>query len=102
MINVPMGTQYTQGLLVTQDGKGTAEGGTNFKFTPWPNVAGGRLGLSVAHERNAQGLSRPAQRRSSSASPRIEPPSTPPLHTAMASTSSGRPAGAGPDRRGDG
>ncbi len=42
-----MGPQYPQGLLVTQDGKDTPEGGTNFKFTPWQNVAGA-LGLKVA------------------------------------------------------
>ncbi|MGB8380482.1 MAG: phytase [Dermatophilaceae bacterium] len=47
VINVPMGSQYPQGLLVTQDGKDTPEAGTNFKFTPWQNVAGA-LGLKVA------------------------------------------------------
>ena len=46
VINVPMGSQYPQGLLVTQDGKDQPAGGTNFKLTPWPKVAGA-LGLVV-------------------------------------------------------
>ena len=33
-------------MLVTQDGKDAPEGGTNFKFTPWPKVATA-LGLQV-------------------------------------------------------
>jgi len=40
VINVPMGDRYPQGMLVTQDGRNDPEGGTNFKFTPWPSVAG--------------------------------------------------------------
>ena len=39
VINVNMGPKYPQGMLVTQDGKDAPEGGTNFKFTPWPSVA---------------------------------------------------------------
>lgn len=46
VINVPMGSQYPQGMLVTQDGKNQSQGGTNFKFTPWPSVAAA-LGLTV-------------------------------------------------------
>ena len=46
VINVSIGGQYAQGMLVTQDGSNAPEGGTNFKFTPWPNVAGA-LGLVV-------------------------------------------------------
>jgi len=46
VINVPMGSSYPQGLLVTQDGKDAPEGGTNFKLTPWPNVAAA-LGLQI-------------------------------------------------------
>ena len=41
-----MGPKYPQGMLVTQDGKDTPEGGTNFKFTPWQSVAGS-MGLVV-------------------------------------------------------
>ncbi|MGV1008068.1 MAG: phytase [Dermatophilaceae bacterium] len=54
VVNVPFGSQYSQGLLVTQDGKDTPEGGTNFKFTPWPNVAGA-LGLVVDPSGTARG-----------------------------------------------
>jgi 3-phytase len=46
VINVPMGSSYPQGLLVTQDGKDAPAGGTNFKLTPWPSVAGA-LGLQI-------------------------------------------------------
>jgi len=46
VVNVPMGSAYPDGLLVTQDGKDAPEGGTNFKLTPWPTVAGA-LGLQV-------------------------------------------------------
>lgn len=46
VINVPMGSGYPQGLLVTQDGKDAPLGGTNFKLTPWPHVATA-LGLQV-------------------------------------------------------
>ena len=46
VINVNMGPKYPQGMLVTQDGKDAPEGGTNFKFTPWPSVAKA-LGLVV-------------------------------------------------------
>ncbi len=54
VINVPMGSEYPQGLLVTQDGKDTSEGGTNFKFTPWPNVAAA-LGLAADPSGNPRG-----------------------------------------------
>ena len=33
-------------MVITQDGQNTPEGGTNFKFTPWPSVASA-LGLVV-------------------------------------------------------
>jgi 3-phytase len=46
VMNVSLGGQYGQGMLVTQDGNNAPEGGTNFKFTPWPNVAAA-LGLVV-------------------------------------------------------
>lgn len=49
VINVPLGQAFPRGLLVTQDGQNTPEvldgsgevrANTNFKFTPWPSVAG--------------------------------------------------------------
>ena len=44
--NVSMGPGFTSGMVITQDGQNTPEGGTNFKFTPWPSVASA-LGLVV-------------------------------------------------------
>jgi 3-phytase len=44
--NVSMGPGFTSGMVVTQDGQNTPEGGTNFKFTPWQSVASA-LGLVV-------------------------------------------------------
>ena len=58
VINVPMGSQYPQGLLVTQDGKDTPEGGTNFKFTPWRTWPASAWPVG-RHERNAKGLTGP-------------------------------------------
>lgn len=46
VMNVSLGGPYAQGMLITQDGKNAPEGGTNFKFTPWPNVAAA-MGLAV-------------------------------------------------------
>ena len=37
--NMNMGGAFGGGMLITQDGKDTPEGGTNFKFTPWSAVA---------------------------------------------------------------
>jgi 3-phytase len=54
VINVPMGSMFPNGLLVTQDGKNQPEGGTNFKFTPWERVATG-LGLQVDTSGNPRG-----------------------------------------------
>jgi myo-inositol-hexaphosphate 3-phosphohydrolase len=31
---------YPSGLFVTQDGENAPEGGTNFKYVPWQNIAG--------------------------------------------------------------
>ncbi|WP_199328452.1 phytase [Anabaena azotica] len=48
VINVPLGREFPQGLLVTQDGDNTPQvldvqgeprANTNFKFTPWQSVA---------------------------------------------------------------
>ena len=36
--NLSLGGAYGTGMLITQDGKDTPEGGTNFKFTPWSSV----------------------------------------------------------------
>ncbi len=44
--NVSLGAGFPAGVVITQDGKDTPEGGTNFKFTPWPSVASA-LGLAV-------------------------------------------------------
>lgn len=46
VMNVSLGGEYSQGMLVTQDGSNAPEGGTNFKFTPWPRVAAA-LGLAI-------------------------------------------------------
>lgn len=46
VVNVPIGSGYPQGLLVTQDGKDAPLGGLNFKLTPWPRVANA-LGLQI-------------------------------------------------------
>ena len=37
--NMSLGGAFGSGMLITQDGKDTPEGGTNFKFTPWSSVA---------------------------------------------------------------
>jgi 3-phytase len=37
--NANMGGAFGSGMVITQDGKDTPEGGTNFKFTPWSAVA---------------------------------------------------------------
>jgi len=37
--NANMGGAFASGMLITQDGKDTPEGGTDFKFTPWSSVA---------------------------------------------------------------
>ena len=44
--NLSLGPGFTSGMLITQDGKDTPEGGTNFKLTPWASVAQ-PLGLTI-------------------------------------------------------
>lgn len=44
--NLPLGPGFPSGMLITQDGKDTPEGGTNFKLTPWATVAQA-LGLTI-------------------------------------------------------
>lgn len=44
--NLPLGPGFPSGMLITQDGKDTPEGGTNFKLTPWSTVAQA-LGLTI-------------------------------------------------------
>jgi 3-phytase len=45
--NVPLGTTFAQGLLVTHDGDDEPfKDATNFKFTRWQDVAG-PLGLGI-------------------------------------------------------
>ena len=46
VVDVPLGTAFPSGLVITQDGKNAPEGGTNFKFTPWQSIAS-PLGLTV-------------------------------------------------------
>jgi 3-phytase len=50
VVNLPLGTTFAQGLLVTHDGDDEPnEDATNFKFTRWQDVAG-PLGLQVDTE----------------------------------------------------